>query len=341
MKKIIPIILILLIIIWYFWYKELYQKYFIVFEWKIVKKDLNREETKLLISSWAELIWDINIKSWEIIFENNSSFSGEINLKSGEIIIKNNVIINWNINFSWKIIIWKNSKINWNLKQNSTLFKDSSVFIKWTKPKLFVTTDYPDFLKYFDSMPDSHKKEFGYIFLTSHNMDIRWVDLKPEKYFKKIFYFENNKLKSFDFKNKEKLKQFYDNTKKYIDLLPERKISRFWVWFTTKTYSFNKKKADIYLSNDYANSVLFTHEFGHVMDYAYWFIDIYNPSYPYFKKENSITEYWKFHIGEDFAEAYRFYILHSNSFKKMTEDNSEIKKKYNYMKKYVFKSFEY
>jgi hypothetical protein len=59
------------------------------------------------------------------------------------------------------------------LKQNSELYKDSSASIKGTKPKLFVTTDYPDFLKYFDSMPDSHKKEFGYIFLTSHNMDIR------------------------------------------------------------------------------------------------------------------------------------------------------------------------
>jgi hypothetical protein len=190
-------------------------------------------------------------------------------------------------------------------------------------------------------MPDSHKKEFGYIFLTSHNMDIRWADLKPEEYFKKIYYFKNNKLKSFDFKNKEKLNRFYKNAKKYINLLPERKVWRFWVGFTTKNYAFDRKKADIYISNEYANTVLFTHEFGHVMDYAYWFIDIYKPNYPYYKKENSITEYWKFHKWEDFAEAYRYYILHSNSFKKMAKNNSEITKKYNYIKKYVFDYYEY
>ena len=339
MKKII--ILLILWLILYFWYTELYQKYFIVFEWKTIKKDLDREDTKLLVSSWAKLIWDIKLKSWEIIFENNSSFSWNIILESGKIIIKDNVVINWDINFSWNIIIWKNSKINWNINQSANLFKDSSAFISWEKPKLFVTTDYPDFLRYFDSLPDSHKKEFGYIFLTSSNMDIRWKDLKPEEYFKWIYFYKDNKLQSFDFSDKIELNKFYKNAKKYIDLLPERKVGRFWVWFTTKNYAFDKKHADIYISSIYADPVLFTHEYGHVMDYAYWFIDIHNPSYPYLKKENSITEYWKFHKWEDFAEAYRYYILHSNSFRKMTKDNNEIKQKYNYMKRYVFNNLEY
>ena len=340
MKKLI-ILLLILSIISYFWYTKLYQKYFIVFEWKTIKKDLNREETKILVASWAKLIWNINIKKWEIIFENNSSFSWNINLDTWKIIIKNNVVITWDINFSWNITIGKNSKINWNIRQDANLFKDSSAFIKWKKPNLYVTTDYPDFLKYFDCLPDSHKKEFGYIYLTSSNMDIRWKDLKSEQYFKDIYFYKNNKLTKFDFSDKVQLDKFYKNSKKYIDLIPERKVSRFWVWFTTKNYAFDKKHPDIYISSVYANSILFTHEYGHVMDYAYWFIDIYNPSYPYYKKENAITEYWKFHKWEDFAEAYRFYILHSNIFREMAKNNSEVKKKYSYIKKYVFKNFEY
>jgi len=341
MKKIITMIILLLLIVWYFWYTKIYQKYFIVFEWKIINKDLNREETKLVISEKSKLIWNINIKIWRIIFENNSSFSWSLKLFEWEIIIWDNVIINWDINFSWKINIWKNTIINWNVKQNAQLFKDSSVFIKWRKPNLYVTTDYPDFLKYFDSMPDSHKKEFGYIFLTSHNMDIRWKDSNPRDYFKEIYFYKDNKLQKFDFNNKEQLQKLYLNAKEYINLISERKVSRFWVWFTTKNYAFDKKRADIYISNKYANSVLFTHEFGHVIDYAYWFIDIYKPKYPYFKKDNAITEYWKFHVWEDFAEAYRFYILHSQKFRNMAKNNSEITKKYNYLKKYVFSWKEY
>ena len=37
------------------------------------------------------------------------------------------------------------------------LYKESSSIIDGEKPSLFVTTDYPDFLKYFDSLPDFHK----------------------------------------------------------------------------------------------------------------------------------------------------------------------------------------
>ncbi len=59
MKKILLILIpIILIILWYFWYKELYLKYFIVFEWLTITKDLNREESKVLISKWSKFIWD-------------------------------------------------------------------------------------------------------------------------------------------------------------------------------------------------------------------------------------------------------------------------------------------
>lgn len=341
MKKLLLILLIIFSIFWYFFYNEYYLKHFIVFEWKTVTDNINREETKVLISNKSTFIWNITLKYWEIIFEDNSSFSWNIILEKWFIEIWKNVEINWDINFSWKITLWENSKINWNLNTDSDLFKNSTSSISWTKPNLFVTTDYPNFLEYFDVLPNSHKKEFGYIFLTSSNMDIRWVDLKPEEYFKWIYYYEDNKLKEFDFKNKEKLAKLYDNASKYINLIAERKVDRFSVWFTTLNYSFDKKRPDIYISEPYANSVLLTHEYGHVMDYAYWFIDNFIPKYPYIDKENSITEYGKFHVWEDFAEAYRYYVLHNNSFQEKKKNNPEITDKYNYLKTYVFNEKEY
>lgn len=341
MKKLLTFLFITLSIWWYIFYNNYYLKHFIVFEWKTITKNINREETKILISNKSTFIWNITLKNWEIIFEDNSSFSWNIILEKWFIKIWKNVEINWNINFSGKIILWEDSKINWNINIDSDLFKNSTSNISWVKPNLFVTTDYPDFLQYFDVLPDLHKKEFGYIFLTSSNMDIRWTDLKPEEYFKWIYYFENNILKEFDFNNKEKLKELYNNASKYINLIAERKVDRFWVWFTTKNYAFDKKRADIYISESYANSILFTHEYGHVMDYAFWYIDIHNPKYPYFKKENSITDYGSFHVWEDFAEAYRYYVLHHKSFENKAKNNDEIKDKYNYLKTYVFNEKEY
>lgn len=92
----------------------------------------------------------------------------------------------------------------------------------------------------------------------------------------------------------------------------------------------------MYLSKNSLSPSLFMHEFWHILDYNFDFTDFHNPVYPYKNKENSLTEYGKFHIWEDFAEWYRFYVLESKYFRKLAEKNDEIKEKYNYFKKYVF-----
>ena len=213
--------------------------------------------------------------------------------------------------------------------------------VSWKAETLPEVSAFPDFLKYFDLLPGSHKKEFGYIFLTSWNMDIRGKDLKPEEYFKEIYYFEDWELKSLDFSDKDKLEKLYKNASEYVNIISERKVDRFSVWFTTKNYAFDRKKADIYISENTASAILFIHEFGHVMDYAFGFTDTYATKYPYIKKENAINEYGKYHIGEDFAEAYRYYILHNKTFHEKMVDNQEITDKYNYLKTYVFDDYEY
>lgn len=195
--------------------------------------------------------------------------------------------------------------------------------------------------KSFESIPEEHKESVGYIFITSANMDIRWKDMKPEEYFKAIYSYNSWTLEVFDFRETEKLNTLYEHAKKYINIISERKLDRFSVGFTTKTYAYNNKKADIYLSSEYLSDILFIHEFGHVVDYKYGFTDINKHIYPYKKRADAITEYGKFHIGEDFAEAYRYYILHGKIFREMSKENPEIQEKYEYMKKHVFNGVEY
>ena len=230
----------------------------------------------------------------------------------------------------------------YNLAENKEILpKNNFSQTIWETKILPEVSAFPEFLKYFDLLPEAHKKEFGYIFLTSWNMDIRGANLKPEDYFKGIYYFENKELKSFDFSDKEKLAKLYKNASEYVNIIPQRKVDRFSVWFTTKNYAFDRKRADIYISEDSASSILFIHEYGHVMDYAFGFTDTFTPKYPYYDKENAITEYGKFHIGEDFAEAYRYYILHNVTFHKKMIDNQEITDKYNYLKTFAFDNYEY
>mgnify|MGYP002332253303 FL=1 len=307
-----------------------------------MKKDIHREESKIVLSYNSYLEGNIQLDIWEIILKENASFSGNIIMKEGSITLEKWATIFWDIITEWTITLWENSKIHWNISKDSELKKHSTSKVTGEKPSLFVTTNYPNFLKYFDVLPQKHKEAFGYIFLTSHNMDIRWKDLKPEDYYKKIFTYKDDKLEEINkINNPDLLKTLYKKSKKYINIIPERNVWRFWVWFVTKNYAVDKNFADMYISEYAAWPVLFTHEAGHVLDYKYNYIDSHNPAYPYPDKESSITEYWKFHKWEDFAEAYRYYILHYDSFKRKISENSKRQKKYDYLKKYVFEGKEY
>ncbi len=345
MKKILIILwIILLNIAITFWMLHFFvlSKIVLIEEWVSVSKNIEKKEAKIIMNKNSKLFWNINLEKWEIIFKENSYLKWDIFLKKWKIKIEKNVIIDGNLYFNGNIILGENSKINWNISKKARLEKHSMSYIFWKKPKLFITTDYPSFMKYFDSLPENHKNKFWYIYLTSHNMDIRENDLKAKKYFKKILFYKDKKLQTLDIsKNPILVNKLYKNSKKYIEKLSEKKLERFWVWFVTKSWAFNKKKADMYISQNYANSELFLHEYWHIMDYAKNFIDYHNPVYPYPDRKNVITDYGAYHKWEDFAEWYRFYVLHNDNFQKIAKNNKVLKEKYNYFKKYVFENLEY
>ena len=323
-------------------YIFIFSKTSLIDEWIHIQKDIIKEKSKVILSLDSQLTGNIILSEWEIILKENSRLIWDIQLVTGNIRLEKNAEIQWNIEFNWEIILWENTKIHWNISKLSTLKKHSSSEINWEKPSLFVTTDYPEFLKYFDVLPEKHKEAFWYIFLTKDNMAIRWVDLKPEEYFQKIFVYQNNKLLEINKEeNPELLAKLYKKSSEYINIIPDRNVSRFWVWFVTKNYAQDKNFADMYISSTSANSLLFMHETGHVLDYKYAYIDYHSPDYPYPNTHTAITEYWKFHKWEDFAEAYRYYILHHDSFQKKATETSEIQDKYDYLKQYVFNGKEY
>ena len=323
-------------------YIFIFSKVDLIEEWVHLKKNIIKEKSKIILSQNSQLEGNIEINMWEIILKENSKLIWDIILNAGNIILEKNTEIIWNIFFNGEIILWENAIITWNISKESDLKKHSTSKISWEKPNLFVTTDYPEFLKYFDVLPEKHKLAFWYIFLTSSNMDIRWKDLKPEQYFQKIFVYKNNTLTEINkSENSELLAKLYKKSSEYINILPERKVGRFWVGFVTKNYAQDKNFADMYLSSSAAEWLLFMHETGHILDYKYSYIDYHNPDYPYPDTESAITEYGKFHKWEDFAEAYRYYVLHHDSFQRKSQENPILQKKYDYLKQYVFNGKEY
>lgn len=319
-----------------------FSKSVILDEWISLSQDIVRSESKIILSENSQLKWGITLEKWEIILKNNAIIIGNISLTNGRIILEEWAEIYGNIKTKWEIILEENAIIHGNISKVSQLKKHSQSQVLWQKPNLFVTSDYPDFLKYFDALPEKHKKAFGYIFVTSHNMDIRWEEKQADEYFKNIYVYKDNTLQELAISNEdETIKKLFTQANKYINIIPERNVGRFWVWFVTKNYANDKNFADMYLSSDALSPLLFIHEAGHVLDYKYHYIDYHNPAYPYPDKESAITEYGKFHKWEDFAEAYRYYVLHHDSFQRKISENPLRQEKYDYLKQYVFDGKEY
>lgn len=342
MIRFIVILLINICVSFLMIYYFVLSKSVILDEWIQLSQDISRSESKILLSKNSHLTWDISLEKWEIILKQNAKISGNIFLASGKIILEQWAQIHGNIQTKWEIILEENAKVFWDVSKYSDLKKHSNSEISWEKPNLFITTNYPEFLKYFDVLPKKHKEAFGYIFVTTHNMDIRWEEKKPEEYFQNIFVYKDNSLQELKISNDdEKIKNLFAQANKYINIIPERNVWRFWVWFVTKNYANDKNFADMYLSSYALSSTIFMHETGHVLDYKYAYIDYHTPDYPYPDRESAITEYWEFHKWEDFAEAYRYYVLHRNSFLKKIEEKPIIQQKYDYLKQYVFDGKEY
>lgn len=194
MKKIffiIFIIIINLIITFSLLYIFVFSKNIYIENWAYFSWNIEKTDARIIIWEKAEISWNINLEKWEIIFKNGSKITWDIFLWDWKIILEKNIFIKGNIKTNSIIEIWENSIIEGNISKNANLNINSTVKITWEKPKLFATTDYPNFMKYFWSLPENHKNKFWYIYVTSHNMDIRENDLETGKYFLEIFFFEN------------------------------------------------------------------------------------------------------------------------------------------------------
>lgn len=313
----------------------------LVEEWAFLEKNIVAEKKQIIISSWAIFSGDINLVKWNIIIKDSVQFFWDIILGEGNIEIGEKVIIKGNISTHWWLFLWASSHVVGDIDQNVELYKNSDAKISGKFPLLFVTSNYPDFLRYFWAIPHEQKEQLWYIYLTSANMDIRWKDIPARNYYKAIYYYQDKKLQKLDLDDSNLLQKHYENSKKYINKISENRVPRYAVAFTTLPHSFDRKKADIYISSQDANADLFVHEFGHVQDFAYNYIDYHLPVYPYDDKKDAITQYGAFHKWEDFAEWYRYYFLHNNDFQEIAKKNKAIQKKYDYFKKEVFHWKEY
>ena len=103
---------------------------------------------------------------------------------------------------------------------------------------------------------------------------------------------------------------------------------------TTEDFAHDKNFADIYLPAS-GSGTLILHEMGHVMDFKADYSDFHDPKYPW-TKEDAVSGYGATHPGEDFAEAYRMYILNPKKFLELIEENPERQKKWEYLKEWVF-----
>ena len=342
MTRFITIILVNICVTFLMLHYFVFSKSVILDEGISLSQDIVRSESKIILSENSQLKWGITLEKWEIILKNNAIIIGNVSLTNGRIILEEWAEIYGNIQTKWEVILEENAIIHGNISKVSQLKKHSQSQVLWQKPNLFVTTNYPDFLKYFDVLPQKHKQAFWYIFVTSHNMDIRWADLEAKDYFQNIYVYRDNTLQQIDILEEQELvKKLFANAYEYINIIPERNIGRFWVWFVTKNYANDKKFADMYLSSYALSPTLFMHETGHVLDYKYSYIDYHSPTYPYPDKQSSITAYWEFHKWEDFAEAYRYYVLHHDSFQNKIKENPLRQDKYDFLKQYVFDNVEY
>ncbi|MCP4523737.1 MAG: polymer-forming cytoskeletal protein [Candidatus Gracilibacteria bacterium] len=323
-------------------YVFIFSKTVLIEEGVELDKNISATKSKVILSEYSKLNGDIELQEGEIILRNFAQIQGNILLNTGKIHLGEGTKVTGNIITSGGVLLGSGATVEGNISKNSQLTKHSHSEVTGEKPSVFITSDYPDFLKYFDVLPEKHKQAFGYIFLTSHNMDIRGKESKPEEYFKKVFIYKENKLQEINKQNNlELLEKLYQKAHTYINILPERKVDRFGVAFVTKNYANNINFADMYISSSAASPILFMHETGHVLDYKYAYIDYHIPSYPYPNKASAITDYGQFHKGEDFAEAYRYYVLHHKSFQNKIVQDKVRQKKYDYLKQYVFHGKEY
>jgi hypothetical protein len=309
-----------------------------------INQDLSLTEGTIIISENSDITGKINLDEGQITIKENSHIAGDIHLSKGDLEIDQGTTIVGNISIDQgNLTLSANTKIEGDIKLGKgELQKHSTASISGKKPPLFITYDWPKALAYFDALPQPHKDAVGYIFLTkTNNTSIRDSNiLKATDYFEGIYYYKNHQLLSIDLNNQQLTKPFFENAEAFFKGLPERRLGPFSVGATTKNFAINPSKADIYVPAE-GSKYTFIHEMGHVVDYQKDFSDLHNPKYPFISKEVALNSYGATHPGEDFAEAYKYYVVSPEYFLELIKEQPERQEKYDYLKKYVFNDQEY
>lgn len=327
-----------------------------------IQKNIQLEEGTIMVGENAKITGDISLAHGSILLNQNVHLSGNISSGQGDVQLNENVIIQGNITLQkGDLKIKKGSHVKGNVTvvegnvrleddtviegslavNSGQMEKHSTSLILKEKPDIFITYDYPKALEYFDVLPEEHKEAVGYIFLTQNfNTSIRDENIKkPEDYFEGIYFYQNKKLQRMS-PDQPEAEKFFKRAQKFFKDLPERRLGPYSVGATTQKYANNSKKADIYIptQNSYYT---FIHEMGHVMDFKENFSDYHTPKYPFISVEAAVSSYGATHPGEDFAEAYKYYVISAGQFKNLIAENPERQAKYDFLKKYVFSGREY
>lgn len=346
--KVIIASLLFWIVCFFAWYIYVYStkvKWIYHFS-ESTKKEVNlikeKSEWTVYIEDWISFTWNIKLHKWTIVIGKRVKFTWNISLDTWTIVVWDFSMIKWDI--TTKVVnlsLWKKVKILWNISKNTELSRYSSSLITWTKPHFYKTIDRPDALVYFDILPEAHRSKLWYVFLIKNAIfdGVDTKNIKPEEYYDGIYYYKDKKLQQVDLK--KDWAKFLKASKEFLNSIPEHRRAVYNVWWATRKKAVNKSSYwDIYLPSK-GSSITFIHEMAHVVDFKWNYSDFYNPKYPYSSKSTSVTDYWATHPGEDFAESYRLYVSSPTYYKSLFKNNPEAKKKYNYMKKYVFSWYEY
>lgn len=307
------------------------------------QQDIALQEGTIIIGKNATVRGDITLAEGTVLLDENTTILGNVTVQNGQLKIKKGSQIKGNVALDKGTIrLEEGSVIEGNLKlENGQMEKHSTAAVLKEKPDIFITYDYPKALAYFDVLPEEHKEAIGYIFLTKNfNTSIREDTVqKPEDYFEGIYFYQDKKLQRIS-PDQPEAEKFFKRAQKFFKDLPERRLGPFSVGATTKNYAHNPKKADIYvpIENSYYT---FIHEVGHVMDFKENFSDYHTPKYPFISAEVAVSSYGGTHPGEDFAEAYKHYIISSQYFKDLIAESPERQAKYDFLRQYVFHEKEY
>ena len=199
----------------------------------------------------------------------------------------------------------------------------------------------PNALSYFDVLPESHKARVGFVFLTKgDNTAIRELSATGAgDYFDGAYAYSGGQLEPLDLSGAAEA-PYRAAAKRFFGKISPYKLATHAVGASTLNFSMVRGRPDVYLASDASPDVL-VHEMGHVADYGGNYTDYAVPRWPW-TRSGALNDYGATHPGEDFAEAYRLYVLRGAEFREAwAPASAEWRKKYEYLKTRVFSGSEY